>query len=504
MKKTLVGVLIITSLLVGVVGVGAQAGITSLPGGGWWEATQVMNVGTDTAHTTYEPILGLDVTGATAETATQDIEVGASHTFMPGQYGDVTMEDGFKGSAIASSDQPIVAIGQVGNNPIGDIGITGGRASAMYPGISQEAVDYSVAFPLAKNDYKGKTTTFYIQTVEPGTIYATYSMNNGANTYKANHTTTQAGQMATFSPDDITSMPSGCSDATCLGAVTFTSTVKLAAVYVEANTTEAPAQILMSTRGFTPNDFDTTVVVPNVKSLWKGRTTGVQVMNVGSTASTITVTLAYQDGSEESADADGETVVFTNTLPGASQTFFPGNHGIFGGPFGGGEDNEFLGAATVTSDQPMVAICSENDFAEASITKQTTYAGFSQTSATSKVLFPLVKEDYRNSATGLQIMNVGDNPVTLSASYVFSDTNFTVNEDEDGNTITVQPGAAFTFYGVTHFWSGSYDSGYGDFGAVTVEASGTGTPMIVGIAQEAVQIGGTGYLDTKNYEGFNQ
>jgi hypothetical protein len=40
---------------------------------------------------------------------------------------------------------------------------------------------------------------------------------------------------------------------------------------------------------------------------------------------------------------------------------------------------------------------------------------------------------------------------------------------------------------------------------VTVNATGTGETSIVGIAQEAEwPAGGLGYLDTKNYEGFNQ
>ncbi|MBN1659778.1 MAG: hypothetical protein JXA93_15340, partial [Anaerolineae bacterium] len=381
----------------------------------------------------------------------------------------------------------------------------GGRASAMYPGISQDSVATTVAFPLAKNNYKGKTTTFYIQTVEAGQIYATYSMNEGANTYKIDQTTLLDGQMATFSPSDIATMPTGCSDATCLGAVTFTSTVQLAGIYVEHNTTDSPAQILMGTRGFAPGDFDDTVVVPNVKSLWKGRTTGIQIMNAGAAPSTITFTLAYQAGT--ATGADGAEVVFEDVPVGASVTYFPGNHtadDTLLGPFGGGGADEFLGAATITSDQDMVAICSENDFAAATVTKQTTYAGFAQAAGTNTVLFPLVKEEYNNSTTGLQIMNVGANAVTLSADYVFNNGSFTVDEDSTGAVITVAPGAAFTFYGVTVYWSGTYDTYHGGYGAVTVNATGTGTPMIVGIAQEAVRIGGTGYLDTKNYEGFNQ
>jgi len=311
--------------------------------------------------------------------------------------------------------------------------------------------------------------------------------------------------MATFSPDDIATMPSGCSDATCLGAATFTSTVELAGIYVEHNTVDSPAQILLSTRGFTPNDFDTTVVIPGVKSVWKGRTTGIQIMNVGDATSTITFTLSYQSGS--ASGADGKSVVFTNVAKDASVTYFPGNHtadDTLLGPFGGGPYDEFLGAAIITSDQPMVAICNENDFAGASVTKQTVYAGFAQSAATDTVLFPLVKEFYGNNQTGMQIMNVGDDPVTLEADYVLNTGSFTVDVDAGGATITVDPGAPFTLWGVTD-WRPEWALYKGGFGAVTVRASGSGDVLIVGIASEAeYPAGSKGYLDTKNYEGFNQ
>jgi hypothetical protein len=506
MKKMLLAVFMALVSLVAVVAVLAQGpGIAALPGGGWWEATQVMNVGTLTATVAFDPIAGVGVTES-ADPANTTIGSGASKTFMP-QFGDVplTMDDGFQGSAIVSSDQPIVAIGQVANNDIaGVLGVTGGRASAMYPGISGDALATTVAFPLVKNNYKGKTTTFYIQTAEAGTIHVTYSMNEGANQYNTSATTTVDGQMATFSPDDIGTMPKDCSDATCLGAAVFTSTVPLAGIYVEHNTSDTPAQILLSTRGFTLADFDTTVVFPNVKSVWKGRTTGIQIMNASLAPSSITVTLAYQAGS--ASGADGQSVVFNNVLPGTSRTFFPGNHGIFDGPFGGGGPDEFVGSATVTSDQNIVGICNENDFAAPATTKQTVYAGFAASAATDSVLFPLVKEFYRGSQTGLQIMNVGDDAVDIEADYVFDNGTFTVDEDSGGSSpITLDPGEPFTFWGVTDYWSGDYDTYKGGFGAVTVSATGSGETLIVGIAQEAeFPAGGVGYLDTKNYEGFNQ
>jgi hypothetical protein len=498
----------ILTLLVGTMAAYAdEADVSDIPGSGWWEASLVQNASTtDTANVVFTPVTALGGSGSGTPLSLQ-IAPGANVNVMPNL--NLTLDDGFSGSAVVSSDQPIVAIGSIGNNPITSLslGVTGGRAAAQYPGIGGDAVANTVAFPVVKNDYVGKTTTFYIQTVQAGTVYATYTMNDGANTYTASATTTADGMMATFSPDDVTTpsaIPTGCgaADHTCLGAAIFTSTVSLAGIYVEHNTTDDPAQILLSTRGFTPGDYSTTVVVPVVKSNWVARTTGIQIANVGTAASTITFTLAYQDGTDSAAD--GQQVVFSSVPAGSSVTFFPGDHGIFGGPFGGGETNEFVGSATITSDQPMTAIVNENDFAAPTSTKQTVFAAFAQAAGTDTILFPLVKEFYNGNTTGIQVMNVGDNPVTLSAAYVFQGNSFTVDEDSGGGTITVQPGAAFTFWGVTAYWSGTYDAYTGDYGGVTVTATGTDA-AIVGIGQEAeFPAGGLGNLDTKNYEGFNQ
>jgi len=492
---------VIVTLLIG--GIGAayadEAGVSSLPGGGWWETSLVMNIGDAEANVVLTPILGLDVTTTTFSPESTTIAVGANYNFMPGQYGHLDLGDGFKGSAIVSSDQPIVAIGSVANNPLGDIGVTGGRAAAQYSGISQDAVATMIAFPIVKADYNNKTTTFYIQTVEAGTINATYSMNEGNDTYTDSATTTEDGQMATFSPEDA-GIPTNQGVAS-VGAVTFESTVPLAGVYVEHRTTQSPAQILLSTRGFTAGDFGTTVRVPAVKSLWAGRTTGIQIMNVGDATADIVFTLSQTAGS---ASADGASHTFEDVPVGTSVTFFPGNHGIFDGPFGGGAIGEFVGSATITSDEEMVAIVNENDFAADATTKQTVYAGFA--AGTDTVLFPLAKEFYNGITTGLQVMNIGADEVTLEANYVCAGgSSYTVDVDANGDPITIGADEAFTFWGVTAFWNGAYDAYTGDQCAVTVTAAGSGETTIVGIAQEAeYPAGGVNYLDTKNYEGFNQ
>ena len=46
---------------------------------------------------------------------------------------------GFQGAVVLSSDAPIVAVAQVGNNPSGSVGVPGGTATAFYQGIGSEA-----------------------------------------------------------------------------------------------------------------------------------------------------------------------------------------------------------------------------------------------------------------------------------------------------------------------------------------------------------------------------
>jgi hypothetical protein len=504
-----------------------DSGILTLPGARWWEASQVMNLGDKTAEVTFVPVRGYGMSeDLTAASKTITITSQGSDTFLSAYEDGMEMDDGFKGSAYVMANQPILGIGSIANNllPYSDVGIAGGRAAAQYSAVPYEAAANRLAFPVVKNKYKGKTTTFYVQTLEPGTVNATYAINRGQNIYTIAITTELPGQMVTFSPSDAgvphtcNGKPSG-SGFTCLGAVIFESNVKLVGVYVEhegaTETVTWPAQIALSTRGFTPDDFDTEVLVPVIKSMWRGRTTGIQIQNVGTACSTVTFTLAYQSGIV--SDADGSEIVF-KIEPGASDTFFPGNHELFVGPLPTDTvpiADEFLGSATIVSDQPMTVIVNENDFAAANVSKQTVFAAFPEKSATDTVLFPLVKEAYQQNVegnnTGLQVMNVGDTAVSLRAVYVFNKGTFTLTQDAAGQPIVIEPARAFTFYGVTqHYWdNGEYGAYTNDVGAATIIATPVeagSTAQIVGIAQEAEVPpgGGLDYLDTKNYEGFNQ
>ena len=243
-----------------------------LSGGNWWSGEQVQNVGDSQATVS---ITAYD--NASSETYTEDklVDPGEAYTFTP-FFEFLTMPDGFQGSAVVSSDQPIKAIVNVTNLKVGDFGETGGKGAVQYQGVDGSAVDATLFFPLAKGDYYNATTTFYVQNAgtTAATADAVFTMRTGA-TY--NFTTPSIGpnQMAVFSIYDTTYTPPGASgDDGRVGSLKVTSTQPLAGVQLEHATTENPATYVQGTRGFTPSD-STPRPTPQLSS-----TNGINVLPV--------------------------------------------------------------------------------------------------------------------------------------------------------------------------------------------------------------------------------
>ena len=85
----------------------------------------------------------------------------------------------FFGSAVASADQPIVAIVNVNNRGTG-------AAAGQYQGTNIVTADTTLYFPLVKNDHSGRTTTFFVQNVGDGptnitAVFAVNGINHGWN-----------------------------------------------------------------------------------------------------------------------------------------------------------------------------------------------------------------------------------------------------------------------------------------------------------------------------------
>jgi hypothetical protein len=403
------------------------------------------------------------------------------------------MPDGFIGSAIVSSDQPIVAI----------VNATNGTAAGQYQGMDSSSVATQLGFPLVKNGRANKQTTFYIQNAgdSAAMMHATFIESQTGTLYPTDSgNPIGVGQMWVLNPTDA-GFPSG--DA--IGALVVTSTVKLAGVVNEHQTAAAgaPYTVLQSTRGFSTQDADQTIVAPIFKKHFRGRSTGIQVQNAGLASTAITVTFKHSPLSD-ATDTTDKVATVSNVQVGASVTFY--DDVIIGGTGGTGMaavPDSTLAAATIEADQPVVAIVNETTTGGGAL-RQTTYSALSVSNATTKVAVPLAKEEFGNKGTGIQVMNVGNSATTFDATYVLGTDavgsnakTYILNDVDLGAKESVTLFRLSGSAGNAYSWLGAGQVESLRLGAVTIESDGE---PIVAIVQEADF---SGVQDNKNYEGFN-
>ena len=479
--------LVVIMLLVSVVS--AQS---NLPGSGWWSGEQVQNVGTSDATVIVE---AYDKASANTYTAQQTIAPGAAYTFVPDSFSG--MPDGFQGSAVVSSDQPIKAIVNVTNRQSGSYGVAGGKAAAQYQGIDGSMVATTLYFPLAKGDHYNKTTTFYIQNAgtTAATATAVFRMRNG-DVYTYTTPSIDPNKMVVFSVLDAPGWSPTTSDSR-VGGMEITSSQPLAGVVMEHYTTENPATIVQSTRGFTSADFDTKAYAPVIKHNRFGRFTGIQVQNVS--GGSIDITVTYR-GSAGACAGNTYTDSATGVAAGTSHTFvqYEGSTNL---------PSNCTASATIVGTGNIVAIVNESyrsDYLAANPgldQRAVTSSALPDGSATTKISVPLFKDDRYNKRTGLQIQNVGAAQATnIVATFKCSGAaTFTAVSLPQ----TVDAGAAVLFYTPSDdagmFTSANPFSANNVNCAVTV----TSDQPIVAIANESVDNTGALEQDNNNYEGFN-
>ncbi|MGC9041407.1 MAG: hypothetical protein ACP5MJ_18100, partial [Roseiflexus sp.] len=148
----------------------------------------------------------------------------------------------------------------------------------------------------------------------------------------------------------------------------------------------------------------------------------------------------------------------------------------------------YIGGATVTSNngQPLFVTVNQVD----STSKDaSTYAGFNPTTATDKVLAPLVVANNYGTFSGVQVQNVGSSATTVTITYgpnTYSGappSGFTLCGTPTARSTTVQPGASFTFLqtyiagqppGLSPIGSDSQFQGCMYVGSATITASSGG------------------------------
>jgi hypothetical protein len=469
----------------------AQSG---LPGSGWWSGEQVQNVGdgpADLIITAYGDMGTF--------TASQTVDPGAAYNFTPADFTD--MDPGFEGSAVVSSNMPIKAIVAVTNRLSGSLGVAGGKATAQYQGIDGSMAADTLYIPIAKGDSFSKTTTYYVQNAGTAdtTATATFVMKNG-DTYNYTTPTIGANMMVLFSIFDTSYDPAGLPNDGKVGAVTIVSDngQPLAGVVMEHFTVDNPATIAQSTRGFTDADFSTKAFAPIIKHNRFGRSTGIQVQNVGASPIDIQVTFKGFAGG-----CAGDTVVETQTgiASGASAIFNqrPGQTDL--------ADNCTASATieTTTAGGQIVALVAES-YITPPASGQTSQTSFAIPSvlATTKISVPLFKDDRFDKRTGLQIQNVGDVQATdIVATFSCSGgSTFTAISTPQ----TAEAGASVQFYTPSN-QTGTEPTfePANPFSANNVNCSVivTADQPVVAVASEAPIPGGTLEQDFNNYEGFN-
>jgi len=357
---------------------------------------QVQNLDTSNVATILITFYNQD--GSVAATVSDTIPAGGSKTYFPLR----AVSDGFNGSVVISSDREIRAI----VNVLGNSGAYG----ASYGGFQQGAT--TVYVPLLMKANSGYNTWFNIQNAGSAATNVTVNYSDGVT---ASCTNLQPGAACTLN-QATEAHASGW-----VGSAIVTADQPIVVTVMEVGPTT-----LFAYNGFTGGS--TNVVMPLINANNAGYVTGVQIMNLGDTDTTVTVSYT--------PSLAGTACTETKTIPAKkSETFalyafartVPGENCADGA--------RFIGSAQVTgnsANQPLVAIVNQLNSAA---NKGAAYEGFDPSTATDTVVMPLIMDRNSNYWTGFSVVNVGNNTTTVNCT--FSNSSHT-------ESATLAPGQALT------------------------------------------------------------
>lgn len=512
-SRTFLVLLLLLLVLALSVGVSIAQG-PNLPGAGWYTGHTVANAGNGPATINVTAYDSGSSNTYSFNNNSQTIPQGGSVTWLPDDFSPA-LPASFSGSAIVSSDETIKGIVNVTNRPLGSLGSSGGEAAGQYRGVDK--ADITAAFPLVKYEFPAghparKSTTLFVQNA--GSVATTVDVDFiGTGCSPCSYTTPSIGpgQMVAVNASNA-----GVA-AGFIGAATATSNdpnVSIAAIFMETPVAENPVKQAQAANAFTPDGYDSTILVPVYKNDFGGRSTGLQVQNVGTVDVDLAVT--YKGDSTLGAACAGQTITdnsITNVSPGASVTF------LFGKELSAAASNlpaPCLASVTVEATvsgggagTPLIAGVINESFLPGSppggLQQSTTYAAFPASAATTKVSLPVVKDQFGFKSTGISCQNVGNAAATnVVYTYVIGAKQAagTVGNAHITTPQTIQQGASQTILNPSgqNIWSTSALPTQ-TLNAVTV----TSDQPIVCIGNESVFpfTGAPISQDKINYEGFN-
>jgi hypothetical protein len=425
----------------------------------WTSGFQVQNLSDTNTADILIYYYNQDGSQATGSPFADTIAASSSKTYFP-----IQAADGFNGSVVVESTEPVVAIANtLGNAP---------QYLAATESFSNGALE--VNLPLIMKANAGYYTWFNVQNASASAdahVTVEYIPGSDGTAYTAPAVTIAPGAAATFDQHDLADI-----GAKFVGSAKVTSDQPIVATVMQVGET---FKNMMGYNGFIAGAASTTVNMPLIMANNNGFYTGFQVQNAGTGPTDITIEFgANIAGTFAPAD---ETATL---LAGESKTFLQ-NTGQFTASVG-----KYVGSATITSSaEPVVAIV--NQVKGGTTPLGTAYNGFDPTAATERTSAPLIMANNNGYYTGIQVMNVGGAAVDITVTY---GPNLSGTYSPPAETATIDPGDSYNSIQNDGAWTGNKYVG----SLVVTAPAGSQIVMIVNQVK-----GGTGGDTFMTYNGFN-
>lgn len=393
----------------------------------------------------------------------QQLPVGGSYNW----YAEPSSQATFRGAVMLSSDAAVAAIAKTEWGSGADLG------AAAYSGKSAGAT--KVSLPLLVIQHYGTTSALTVQNTDQinaivvdvvftiGTTSFTKQMNIAAG---ASTTMDLA-----FGGDFVDPAPT--SNAGWVGSAIINSTVPVVAA---AHTTSQSGGFVYAYDGFTVLD-QTKAYAPLVRRAFFGFTTGVQVADVSGSGGTVTVKYTGEIWNTDNTKTPYTYTDSTTVAPNGSVTFYQGSP--YFNDTTKSMPNRFLGSAeiSVSAGGAIAVVVNDQSSGTASA-----YSGFFSGEGSASFVSPLARNAFYGFTTGIQVQNVGVDPVNVSVLYTTAPGSTNTATPPSGTPRALAPGASTTYYLPNDWGNTSAERGW--LGSAEFTATGTGEVKVVAITND--------------------
>ena len=317
-------------------------------------------------------------------------------------YFTLPVVDGFSGSVVISSDQPVAALSTMMNSAL--------TAGATYVGRNQGSA--SVYLPLLMADHEGGLNSWFtLQNASPSTTNVTVRYSDGITTTialaaHASHNFYQSQEPHTRN----------------IFAAEISSDEPVVAVVFQEDAASLAAYSGFARCAVNP-------VMPLINANNNGLNTEIRIQNTGDAETSVTV--SYLPSAAGGACAETRTIAARQSVTFARAAFQDGSNSTCAG----GE--RFIGSAHVSANsagQPLAAVVNQRA-GDTPLIHFAAYGSFDRADATQTVRLPAIMDRNSGFFTSINVMNVGASETTVECK--FTDTAYTVSG-------TLQPNETLT------------------------------------------------------------